>query len=91
MRSFRRCSDVTEPSRDPIGVSLQELGPGVDREDSGSADGVDNLLLPAPTFDWLGVTGLVSLLMNAFGCTSFDGFGFSALLVTGLDESFCVL
>lgn len=37
------------------------------------------------------VIGLVSLLlMNAFGCTSLDGFGFG-VMVGDFDESFCVL
>lgn len=40
------------------------------------------------------MTGLVSLLLvNAFGCTSLDGFGFDAvaLEVPGFGVSFCVL
>lgn len=45
--SLRLCSEVTEPSRDAPGVLLDELGPGVERDDPGSTEGVEALLVLA--------------------------------------------
>lgn len=51
LRSFRFCSEVTELSRDPPGVvPLDELGPGVERDEPGSPDGMEALLVLAATF-----------------------------------------
>lgn len=50
-RSFRFCSEVTELSREPPGVGpLDELGPGVERDDPGSPDDVAALLVLAAPF-----------------------------------------
>lgn len=74
---------------------MDELGPGVERDDPGSPpDDMEALLVlaAAAPFGCVGVAiGLISLLlMKAFGCTSLDGFGFGVMVID-FDDSFCVL